>query len=190
MNNEKTISPFLIPVYFAAILWIVEAVNYMYGHKLSMFGIYPRTLKGLVGIPLSPFFHSGIIHLLLNTGPLIILGCFIIIYGRRIFLEVTFFIIVVGGAGVWIIGRSSYHVGASGLIFGYFGYLVSRGIFNKKISSLIVSLITISIYGGLFWGLLPTLSRVSWEGHLCGLAAGILAAWSEKDKPHNFKTSI
>ncbi len=185
INNQNTKRLFLIPVYFAAVLWIVEAVNFISGHKLSMFGIYPRTLKGLVGIPLSPFLHSGIIHLILNTGPLIILGYFIILNGRRIFLEVTFFIIVAGGAGVWLIGRSSYHVGASGLIFGYFGYLVSRGIFNKKISSLVVSFITVLIYGSLFWGLLPTLSRISWEGHLCGFAAGILAAWSEKGKPHN-----
>jgi membrane associated rhomboid family serine protease len=185
ISNQKTKRPFLIPVYFAAILWIVEAVNYISGHKLSMLGIYPRTLKGLVGIPLSPFLHSGIIHLILNTVPLIILGCLVILHGRRIFLEITFFIIVAGGAAVWIIGRSSYHVGASGLIFGYFGYLVSRGIFNKKISSLVISFITVLIYGSLFWGLLPTLSRISWEGHLSGFAAGILAAWSEKGKSHN-----
>lgn len=184
IDNQKTTSQLLIPVYFVAILWIVEAVNFILGHKLSMFGIYPRSLKGLVGIPLSPFLHGGIVHLLLNTGPLIILGYFIILHGRQIFMEVTLFIIVAGGAGVWIIGRSSYHVGASGLIFGYFGYLLSRGIFNKNISSLLVSLITVSIYGGLFWGMLPTLTRVSWEGHLCGFAAGILAAWSEKGKPH------
>ncbi len=185
INNQKTKRQFLIPVYFAAILWVVEVVNYISGYKLSMLGIYPRTLKGLVGIPLSPFLHSGIIHLLLNTGPVIILGCLVILYGRRIFFEITFFIIIAGGAGVWVIGRSSYHVGASGLIFGYFGYLVSRGIFNRKISSLVVSLITVSVYGSLFWGMLPTLSRVSWEGHLSGFAAGILAAWSEKNKPGN-----
>ncbi len=184
INNQETKRPFLIPVYFAAILWIVEAVNFMFGHKLSMLGIFPRTLKGLVGIPLSPFLHSGIIHLLMNTVPVIILGCLIILHGKRIFMEVTLFIIVVGGAGVWIIGRSSYHVGASGLIFGYFGYLISIGIFTKRISSLVVSLITVSIYGGLFWGMLPTLSRISWEGHLCGFAAGILAAWSERVKTH------
>ncbi len=184
-SNQKKPSSFLIPVYFAAILWVVEAVNFLTGHKLSMLGIYPRTLKGLIGIPLSPFLHSGITHLLLNTVPLIVLGCLIILHGRKIFQEVTLFIIAAGGAGIWIIGRSSYHVGASGLIFGYFGYLVSIGIFNKRISSLIVSLITVFIYGGLFWGMLPTMSRVSWEGHLCGFIAGVLAAWSEKAKHHN-----
>ncbi len=185
IKNQETTRTFLIPVYFAVILWIVEAVNFILGHKLSMLGIYPRTLKGLVGIPLSPFLHSGIIHLLLNTAPLIILGCLMITHGKRIFIEVTSFIIVIGGAGVWIIGRSSYHVGASGLIFGYFGYLISIGIFTKRISSLAVSLITVSVYGGLFWGMLPTLSRVSWEGHLCGFAAGILAASSERVKTRN-----
>jgi len=158
----------------------VEAVNFLTGYELIRWGILPCTVTGLVGIPLCPFIHTGIVHLIFNTGPILILGGLICWRGKWIFLEVTFFIILVGGLGLWIIGRSSYHVGASGLIFGYFGYLVSRGIFKKSISSLIVSLITVFAYGGLIWGLLPTYYWISWEGHLCGFVAGIVAARFER----------
>jgi len=176
MKDQVVNHSFSLIIYFAATLWAVEAVNLLTGHELIRWGILPRTVKGLVGIPLSPFLHTGIMHLILNTGPIVILGGLICWQGKWIFLEKTFFIIFVGGLGLWIIGRSSYHVGASGLIFGYFGYLASRGIFKKSISSLIVSLFTVFAYGGLIWGLLPTYSRISWEGHFCGFVAGIVAA--------------
>ena len=182
MNDQKANRSFSLIIYFIAILWAVEVVNLLTGHEFIKWGILPRTVKGLVGIPLSPFIHTGIMHLIFNTGPILILGGLISWRGKWIFLEKTFFIILVGGLGLWIIGRSSYHVGASGLIFGYFGYLVSRGIFKKSISSLIVSLITVFAYGGLIWGLLPTYSWISWEGHLCGFLAGIAAARFERSR--------
>jgi len=180
MNDQGANHSFSLIIYFAATLWAVEAVNFLTGHELIRWGILPRTVKGLVGIPLSPFIHTGIMHLIFNTGPIVILGGLICWRGKWIFLGKTFFIILVGGLGLWIIGRPSYHVGASGLIFGYFGYLVSRGILKKSFSSLIVSLITVFAYGGLIWGLLPTYSWISWEGHLCGFVAGIVAAWFER----------
>jgi len=180
MSDQEANRSFSLIIYFAATLWAVEAVNFLTGHELIRWGILPRTVNGLLGIPLSPFIHTGIMHLILNTGPFLILGGLICWRGEWIFLEKTLFIILVGGFGLWIIGRSSFHVGASGLIFGYFGYLVSRGILKKSISSLIVSLITVFAYGGLLWGLLPTYSRISWEGHLCGFVAGILAARFER----------
>ncbi len=179
-KDQKIIKTFSPVIYLAATLWIVEAVNFMTGHALTTWGILPRTANGLVGIPLSPFIHGGIMHLFLNTGPLVVLGGLIILYGRRVFIETTLVIIFVGGVGLWIVGRPSYHVGASGLIFGYFGFLVARGIRQRSIGAILVSVITVFAYGGLVWGLLPTFSRVSWEGHLCGLLAGAAAAWFEK----------
>jgi len=104
----------------------------------------------------------------------------VLIQGKRTFLETTFSIIFLGGTGVWLIGRTSYHVGASGLIFGYFGFLVALGIFKRSISSMLISIFTIFVYGGLFIGLLPTLSHISWEGHFSGFLAGVLAAWFER----------
>jgi membrane associated rhomboid family serine protease len=92
------------------------------------------------------------------------------------------FIILMGGLGLWLVGRPAYHVGASALIFGYFGYLVAKGIFDRRMKSFLFAMVAIAAYGGLFWGLLPTVRYISWEGHACGFIAGIMAAWIERRK--------
>ncbi len=167
---------------FVALIWVIEFINFSTGHRLSDWGVLPRTLKGLKGIPLSPFLHASLIHIMMNTIPLAVLGGFVILNGRQIFFEITIIIILVGGTALWLFGRSSYHVGASGLIFGYFGYLVLRAWYDRSLKSFIVAFVTVCLYGGIIWGLLPTFSRISWEGHLFGLLAGILAARLEKTK--------
>ena len=161
---------------FVLIIWIVELVNLVLGHRLNILGIFPRTVAGLPGIVLSPFLHLGIGHVLLNTIPFVILGWLVILHGNRVFLEVSVVIILVSGAGIWLLGRSGYHVGASGLIFGYFGFLVGRGWYERSVSSILIAVVTIVLYGGMLWGLLPLRNGVSWEAHLFGLLAGILAA--------------
>ena len=94
----------------------------------------------------------------------------------RVFLQTSTIIVLVGGALLWLFGRNAAHVGASVLIFGYFGYLVALGWYDRNIESFIVAVITILLYGGLVWGILPSAGQVSWEGHLFGLIAGIIAA--------------
>lgn len=158
------------------VIWVVELANLLLGHRLNSLGILPRSLAGLPGILLAPFLHYGIGHVLLNTIPFVILGWLVILYGGRVFLEVSVLVILVSGAGVWLFGRSGYHVGASGLIFGYFGFLVARGWYERSLSSIVIAVITTALYGGLLWGLLPLRTGVSWEAHLFGLLAGILAA--------------
>ncbi len=167
---------------FVALIWVIEFINFSMGHRLSDWGILPRTVKGLKGIPLSPFLHASLIHIMMNTIPLAVLGGFVILNGRQIFFEISIIIILVSGTALWLFGRSSYHVGASGLIFGYFGYLVLRAWYDRSLKSFIIAFITVSLYGGIIWGMLPTFSRISWEGHLFGLLAGILAARLEKIK--------
>ena len=167
---------------FVVLIWTIELVNFSIGHRLSDWGILPRTLKGLRGIPLSPFLHASLIHLMMNTIPLAVLGGFVILHGRQIFFEISIIIILVSGTALWLFGRSSYHVGASGLIFGYFGYLVLRAWYDRSLKSFIIAFVTVFLYGGIIWGLMPTFSRISWEGHLFGLLAGILAARLEKTK--------
>jgi membrane associated rhomboid family serine protease len=181
-RKRKTSSPCELLFYLVALLWMVEIVNLVMGHHLCRFGIFPRTLRGLLGIPLSPFLHGGVGHLFLNTGPLILLGGLILMNGRKPFLRATVLIVLVGGWGLWLIGRPSYHVGASALIFGYFGYLLAKGVFDRRIQSLLVASLVTLVYGGLFWGMVPTDAYVSWEGHSCGFLAGIMAAWFEKRK--------
>ncbi|MGR3176227.1 MAG: rhomboid family intramembrane serine protease [Candidatus Scalindua sp.] len=167
---------------FVVLIWVIELINFSIGHRLSDWGILPRTLKGLKGIPLSPFLHASLIHIMMNTIPLAVLGGFVILHGRQIFFEISIIIILVSGTALWLFGRSSYHVGASGLIFGYFGYLVLRAWYDRSLKSFIIAFVTVFLYGGIIWGLLPTFSRISWEGHLFGLLAGILAARLEKTK--------
>ncbi len=180
MAKRKTTSPYELLIYLLALMWGIEIVNLFLEHQLCRFGIFPRTAQGLVGIPFSPLLHAGVAHLFLNTGPLIVLGALILFNGRALFVRSTVFIALVGGLGIWLVGRPAYHVGASALIFGYFGYLLAKGLFDRRVKSLFIALVAIAAYGGLFWGLLPTVSYVSWEGHVCGFGAGILAAWTER----------
>lgn len=161
---------------FVAIMWAVELINMILDHRLSTWGIFPRTIRGLWGILFSPFLHASIFHILLNTVPFVILGGLVILRGLRLFLELSLLITLLGGSALWLFGRSSYHVGASGLIFGYFGFIVARGWFNRSLGSLFIAFITLFLYGGILWGLLPTFTYISWEGHLFGLLAGILGA--------------
>ncbi len=158
------------------LLWAVEAANLLTGHQLNTWGILPRTLTGLRGIPFSPFLHGGLGHLAVNTAPFLVLGGLVALQGRRVFLSVSLVVVVCGGSAVWLFGRAAYHIGASGLIFGYFGYLVARAWYNRSIGSILIALVTLFFYGGLVWGVLPTDAFISWEGHLFGLLAGILAA--------------
>jgi membrane associated rhomboid family serine protease len=161
---------------WVALLWGIECVNALLDHRLNRWGILPRTLTGLVGIPLSPFLHGSFTHLILNTVPLVTLGGFVAFQGTRSFLIVSLWIILLSGGSLWFLGRSAYHVGASSVIFGYFGYLVARGWYERSVTALLVALLTVVLYGGIVWGVLPTRSYISWEGHLCGLLAGVLVA--------------
>jgi membrane associated rhomboid family serine protease len=179
---RKTSSPYELLFYLVAALWIVEIVNFLLGHRLCRYGIFPRTAGGLTGIPLSPFLHAGLAHLFLNTGPLIVLGGLVLMDGRRPFIRATVVIVLAGGLGIWLIGRPSYHVGASALIFGYFGFLLAKGAVDRRFQSLLIACVVAAAYGGLFWGMLPAAAYVSWEGHACGFLAGGLAAWSERPR--------
>lgn len=170
MRNLRWITGFLI------LIWAIELVNLIMGHRLSQYGIIPRTERGLIGIPLSPFLHGSVAHLTLNTVPLLVLGGLVSLRGPRVFLQSSVFIVFMGGALLWLLGRNASHIGASVLIFGYFGYLIARAWYDRKIGSFAIAIITILLYGGMAWGVLPSAGRVSWEGHLFGLIAGVAAA--------------
>jgi membrane associated rhomboid family serine protease len=181
-RKHKIPSPYAALFYLIAVLWIVEIVNLLFDHQLCRYGIFPRTPQGLVGIPFSPFLHAGVGHLLLNTGPLIVLGGLVSMNGRSPFSRASIFIVLLSGVGIWLVGRPAYHVGASALVFGYFGYLLAKGVFDRRIRSFLIALLVIAAYGGLFWGMLPSVPYVSWEGHACGFVAGVMAAWLERRK--------
>ena len=162
---------------FVALLWALTALDQFTGLDLHRFGVVPRDTSSLLGIPLHIFVHDGFIHLLSNSGPLLVLGGLVGMRGAGTLLAVSIFITVFAGAGVWLAGRDGVHIGASSLVFGYFGYLVARGFFERSFVSILVAVAVAVFYGGLIFGLLPLGGFVSWEGHLFGLIGGVILAW-------------
>lgn len=158
-------------------LYAIELVDVLLPLSLDAFGIHPRSLFGLVGILFSPFLHADFSHLLSNTMPLLVLG-FIVLKAEKLhFVTASLNIMFWGGLGTWLIGNSNaIHVGASGVIYGYFGYVLTRGVMERRAGWIVVSLLTLFFFGGMIYGVLPTQNAISWEGHLCGLLAGIWVA--------------
>ncbi len=159
-----------------AVLWAVELINLLLGHRLNGLGILPRTSSSLPGIILSPFLHHGILHLLSNTLPLLVLGWFVTLGGTRKFLILSVQVTLFAGAAVWCLARNGFHIGSSGLVFGFFGFLVAQGWYRKTPVSILLACLTLFLYAGLVWGILPVHPFISWEGHFFGLIVGILSA--------------
>jgi membrane associated rhomboid family serine protease len=163
---------------FLGTFWVVEILDrFVFRNRLDIFGIIPRTFIGLRGILFAPFLHGGFPHLIANTIPFLVLGWLVMLQETTDFFIVTLFTMVVGGIGVWLFAASgSVHIGASILIFGYLGFLLFRGYFQRNLPSIALSIIVGVMYGGLVWGVLPTDPRISWQGHLFGFLGGVLAA--------------
>jgi membrane associated rhomboid family serine protease len=161
-----------------SIFWIIFILNgVIFGGRLNAFGILPRNLIGLRGILFAPFLHGSFYHVLANTAPFIVLGWLVMLRNIKDFYFVSFISALVSGLGTWLIGSpNSVHIGASGVIFGYFGYLLFRGYFERSFVAIAIAIVIAVTYGGLIWGVLPTRSYISWEGHLFGLIGGIIAA--------------
>ncbi|KXI28534.1 rhomboid family intramembrane serine protease [Paraglaciecola hydrolytica] len=163
-------------VILLAVLVAIEVINLFSGRMLNQLGNIPRYVPGLKGIILGPFIHGSLQHFLSNLIPVAIFTYLMLQYGLRRYLLVSLWIIILGGILVWLFGRSASHIGASGLIYGYFGYLVLAGFLSKSFKLLIISLLVAFFYGGLIFGVMPTSPFVSWESHLFGFAAGLIAA--------------
>jgi membrane associated rhomboid family serine protease len=160
-----------------SIFWVVFILNeVVFGRSLNAFGILPHHLVGLRGILFAPFLHGNFYHIAANTVPFVVLGWLVMLRNTKDFYFVSFLSALVGGLGTWLFGRDSIHIGASGVIFGYFGYLLFRGYFEKSFVAIAISIAIAIGYGGMIWGALPTRSYISWEGHLFGFIGGIIAA--------------
>jgi membrane associated rhomboid family serine protease len=161
------------------LMWAVEILDFILPFaRLDTFGIRPRSQDGLWGIPLSPFLHFGFRHLISNSIPFLLLGGLVMIGGLRRFFLLSLWITLAGGLGVWLLGAGgSVHAGASLLIFGYLGFLLSRGIAERSIGGVLVSLVILLVYGGMLYGVLPGQPGISWLGHLSGFLAGVAGAF-------------
>lgn len=168
----------LIPwVVFVLIMASAYFLNASYNLNYSSFGIYPREFYGLKGILFSPFIHGSIEHLGNNTLPILILGTAILYFYGRLGMKVIVVMYLLTGILVWLSARESYHIGASGLIYAFAGFLFMSGILRKAKNLVALSLLVAFLYGGLFWGIFPVKEHISWESHLWGGVVGVVIAW-------------
>lgn len=161
------------------VMWLLEIADWLlWSIDLDWYGIHPRTWIGLRNILFAPFLHVGFTHLLLNSIPFLFLGLLVLLRGRHEFILVSVVAGLVSGLGIWLFGSShSVHLGMSGVIFGYLGFLLLRGYFEHNLISIVLGGLALFFYGGMLWGVLPIQVGVSWQGHLFGFLGGGLAAY-------------
>lgn len=179
MRIGRLLRPFRPVLALLAAIWAIELVNWLLGHRLvPWLGLEPRASAGLIGVPLMPLLHASLEHAAANTVSLAVLGGLGVLVAPRQFVTATILIVLGSGLAVWLLGRPhTVHVGASGLIFGWFGYLLALGFIERSARTIIGSIFVIGVYGGMLWGMLPRFgTEISWEAHFFGVLIGICVA--------------
>jgi membrane associated rhomboid family serine protease len=173
----------VVPFRLVFLMWLVFSIQFFYGIDFGFLGIKPRSISGLPGIFLAPLIHGGFTHLISNTFPLLFLGTVLYFFYDRIGGIVFFRCYFVTNLLVWIFSpRVSYHIGASGLIYGLAAFLIVFGVLRRDVLSLVISIAVMLLYGGIFYGVLPMDPRISWESHLFGALTGTVTAFNLADK--------
>ncbi len=193
-EKRKLVYSVLIPFSLIVVMWAVKLIEYSFDIKFTTFGNYPLELKGIQGIFLMPFIHGSWDHLIANTAPTIVLATALFYFYRSIAFRVLLGIWFLSGIWVWFSGRPSWHIGASGIIYGLSGFLFVSGIIRKDTRLAALALIVTFLYGSLIWGVFPDFypkeKNVSWEGHLGGAVSGlIMAIYYRKSGPQPKKYS-
>lgn len=164
---------------FISVLWVLElADTLLFRGWLDQLGILPRRWIGLRGILFAPLLHGNLRHLSMNTVPLVVLGWLILVQSTQVFVWVTVAVWLMGGLGVWLFAApKSNHIGASGLVFGYLGFLLAKGYVEQSPVAIATATLVGLLYGSTLWGILPLRRGVSWQGHLFGMITGGLCAY-------------
>jgi len=159
------------------VFWVVFVVNTLLGGSLLVLGVIPRTTIGLRGILFAPFLHVSLNHIVANSIPFLILGWMVMLRDQRHFIPVTVAGMIGSGLAAWLLGApGSVHVGASGVIFGYLGFLMLTGWYTRSVSSILLSVVVTLMWGGLVLGMMPGTPGISWQEHIGGFLGGIFAA--------------
>ncbi|PJE95566.1 rhomboid family intramembrane serine protease [Streptomyces carminius] len=184
-RTSRAVSAGVLMLVWVSLLWLLEAVDVATGNSLDDYGVSPRETDELIDVVPAAFLHFGFDHVAANSLPLLVLGFLAAVRGIGRFLAVCLTIIVVSGVGVWLTApEHSVTAGASGVVFGLFGYLLVRGFVDRDALDITVGITVVLLYGSILWGVLPTNSGVSWQGHLFGLIGGVLAAfWFRRSTP-------
>lgn len=175
VNNSKV---YLYPWSLAlAALWAVNLVNWLCGSKLSSLGIRPRRLLGLLGVFFCPILHQNFGHLFFNSIPLFVLGLAILGNSLATFSWVSAIVAILGGLLVWLFARRAVHIGASGLVSGYFGYILMNAYSSPGVTSILLAVLVLYYFGGILFGIFPQAAKVSWESHLFGFLSGLASSF-------------
>lgn len=172
--NTKQQLKFVLSLF--VVFTVIEVVNLFTGRFFNQFGNIPRYVPGLSGIIIGPFLHGSLQHYFSNILPLCIFSYLMLQYGSKKYVLVSIWIILLTGILVWLFARPATHIGVSGVVYGYFGYLLLAGFLSGRIKLIIISLVVGFFYGGLIFGVLPSSPYVSWESHLFGFISGLIAA--------------
>ena len=162
---------------FVLLLTVIELINMFTFRSLVYFGISPRNVSSLPFILTAPFIHGDFWHFFSNIVPLAIFSFLLLQHGKARFYAVTVISILLTGICVWLFARNGNHVGASGLIYSYFGYVLVAGIISRELKLIFISIAAGFLYGGMVFGILPIDAYISWESHLFGLLSGIVCAF-------------
>ena len=181
MSTQRKYSIFILPALFILVLFVVEWIEHTYGMRFAKYGVLPRTLEGLKGVLLSPFIHSDWKHLTNNALPLFVLTATLGFFYKGIAKEVFLWSWLMSGLWLWAIGRPSFHIGASGLLYALASFLFFSGFIRKHTKLMSISMFVVFLYGGMVWGIFPMKKHISWEGHLAGALAGLILAYWFKD---------
>lgn len=169
-------------------MWLIKLIELQFDLSFVKLGVFPQTSNGLKGIFFSPFIHKDLTHLFNNSLPILFLGGLLFSVYRKVALQIFIWLFLISGFWLWIIGRPSFHIGASGIIYALAAFLFVSGIIQKNRRLAAISCIIIFLYGSMIWGILPTKESISWEGHLAGFFSGILVAiFYRKDGPKRKK---
>lgn len=161
---------------FVALLWVLELASWVL--PIDAFGVHPRETIGLIGILTHPFLHGSLGHVFNNSVALLIFGGMIVLKEERDLYVTAVISTLLGGLGIWVFGGShSNHIGASGVVFGLFGYLLSTGFFERKVGPVVLSVFVMLVWWSMLFGVLPGQTGISWEGHLFGFLAGVFSAF-------------
>lgn len=181
MSTKRKYSIFVLPALFILVLFAVEWIEYSNGIRFVKHGVLPRTFEGLQGILFSPFIHSDWKHLINNALPLFVLTATLGFFYKGIAKEVFLWSWLMSGLWLWAIGRPSFHIGASGLLYALASFLFFSGFIRKHTKLMAISMFVVFLYGGMVWGIFPMKKHISWEGHLAGALAGLILAYWFKD---------
>ncbi len=176
-EKEKFKLSIIFPAFFLFLMWIVKFMEFGLETDFHFLGIYPLKLKGIIGIITAPLVHSDMNHLFDNSLPVFFLSFAVFYFYSEVSFQVFFLVYFITGFLVWIVGREAYHIGASGLVYGFAAFLFVSGIIRSNRNLMAISLLVIFLYGGLVWGLLPYDFRISWEAHLMGAFTGVILAF-------------